>query len=110
MPVFLKKGSQGAEVQKLQQLLIDRGYPVDVTCNFDQKTVNAVKAIQSQNLDQHGKPLGIDGKVGPLTGWSLTHPKPEIDLHLPVDFTVMPPLEAGSSPIGRAALNKRWMN
>ncbi len=64
MPVFLKKGSQGAEVQNLQQLLTDRGYPVDVTGNFDQKTVNVVKAFQSQNLDQHGQPLFIDGKVG----------------------------------------------
>lgn len=104
MPNFLKKGSQVADVLKLQELLAERGYLIEATGIFDQKTVDAVKAFQSQNLDQHGQPLVVDGQVGPLTWWSLTHPKPEIKLPLPVNFTIMPPVDAGGSPRGRAGL------
>ena len=104
MSDFLQKGSRGDNVLELQELLIEHGYSVDATGEFDQKTVNAVKAFQSQNLDQHGQPLVIDGKVGPLTMWSLTNPKPEIELPFPVDFLVLPPPEAGGNPIARIAL------
>ena len=76
MPSTLKKGAKGPEVMELQRLLLQRGYSVDVDGDFGPKTFAAVKAFQSQNLDQHGQPLKIDGDVGPLTWWSLATPSP----------------------------------
>src|SRR5512147_3168499 len=101
---MLLKGSEGPEVTQLQQMLKQRGYPVEVNGTFDNGTYSAVRAFQSQNLDQHGQPLVVDGKVGPLTWWSLTNPKPVIVTPSAVDFTKMPPLKMGGSPLGRAAL------
>ncbi len=97
-------GSRGAEVRELQRLLNERGYPVEVDGDFGTKTKNAVRAFQSQNLDQLGQPLVVDGKVGPLTWWSLTHRKPLIEPVSAVDFTKMPPAALGGSAFGRAAL------
>lgn len=101
---ILKKGDQGPQVSELQSLLSNRGYPVEADGNFGLQTYRAVRAYQSQNLDQHGQPLVIDGKVGPLTWWSLTNPKPEIETPAAVDFSVMPPASAGGSFLGRASL------
>lgn len=100
----LSKGMHGPEVRQLQELLNTRGYPVEIDGDFGTKTFNAVKAFQSQNLDQHGQPLVVDGKVGPLTWWSLTHLKPLIVTPSAVVFTEMPPDSAGGSSRGRAAL------
>lgn len=100
----LKQGSQGPEVRELQKLLAERGYPLDIDGDFGPRTYRAVRAFQTQNLDQHGEPLVVDGKVGPLTWWSLTHPKPVIVPPSAIDFTTMPPPEAGGSTLGRAAL------
>src|SRR5205814_6762399 len=72
--------------------------------DFGNATYRAVRAFQAQNLDQHGQPLVVDGRVGPLSWWSLTHPKPDIETPAAVDFTRMPPGTAGGSTIGRAAL------
>ena len=74
-----KKGDRGQAVTELQQLLVQRGYPVAVDGEFGAGTYRAVRAFQSQNLDQHGMPLVVDGAVGPLTWWSLRHPKPGFD-------------------------------
>ena len=100
----LKKGDQGPKVVELQKLLTQQGYPVEAIGIFGPKTYNAVRAFQSQNLDQHGQPLVVDGKAGPLTWWSLTHPKPVIIPPSAVDYTTLPPPEAGGSTLGRAAL------
>lgn len=105
MPATLKKGARGPDVSALQRLLTERGYTVAVDGIFGTGTYQAVRAFQSQNLDQHGLPLLIDGKVGPLTWWSNTHPKPDVQPYSAVDFTQMPPSEAGGSAIGRAALS-----
>jgi hypothetical protein len=101
----LKKGDEGADVSELQRLLIQRGYAIEMNGIFDTKTYRAVRAFQSQNLDQHGQPLVIDGKVGPLTWWSLTNPKPEIRPYSAVDYTQMPPMEMGGSVRSLAALS-----
>src|SRR6476661_8715183 len=94
--------NQSKDVEQLQRLLTDRGYAVEANGVFDESTLLALRAFQSQNLDQHGTPLRVDGILGPLTWWSLTHPKPEHDpLHDVYDFTTMPPAEAGGSPAGR---------
>jgi hypothetical protein len=100
----LKKGDKGEDVSELQRLLTERGYPVDVDGDFGSQTYQAVRAFQSQNLDQHGQPLVVDGKVGPITWWSLTHPKPVIVTPSAVDYGTMPTLETGGSVMGRAAL------
>ncbi len=104
MATTLKKNTQGSEVTTLQQLLNQRGYPVEVDGDFGNQTFKAVRAFQSQNLDQHGQPLIIDGSVGPLTWWSLTHPKPVINTPTAIDYSKIPPEGLGGSIIGRAAL------
>lgn len=104
MPKTLRKGDEGPEVRSLQELLRERGYGVEVSGVFDAQTLRAVRAFQSQNLDQHGQPLVVDGVVGPLTWWSLTHPKPLIHPPVPVDYATMPGPEFGGTERGRSAL------
>lgn len=106
MGLLLKKGDRGPLVREVQSLLVNRGYITgeEVTGTFDHETYRAVRAFQSQNLDENGHPLVIDGKVGELTWWSLHHPKPTIVPPSVVDFTTMPPESAGGSTRGRAAL------
>lgn len=104
MTIPLRKSTTGSEVNKLQQLLNQRGYPVEVDGVFGNETYNAVRAFQSQNLDQLGQPLVIDGIVGLLTWWSLTHPKPDVITPSATDYSQMPPVGLGGSIIGRAAL------
>jgi len=67
--MLLKKGDQGADVTELQKLLVAKGYLTDEDVDgvFGPKTHRAVRAFQSQNLDQHGQPLVVDGQVKPLT-------------------------------------------
>jgi hypothetical protein len=101
---MLKKGDQGQRVTDLQKLLVQRGYPTDVTGVFGTSTFQAVRAFQSQNMDQHGQPLVVDGKVGPLSWWSLNHPKPEIATPTAIDYLQLPSTMTGGSTIGRAAL------
>lgn len=98
----LHKGDQGTQVRQLQRLLAQRGYAVDAGGSFDAQTWRAVRAFQAQNLDQHGQPLVVDGVVGPLSWWSLQHPKPFIRAPAAVDYAAMP--AHGGSAVGRAAL------
>jgi len=100
----LKQGAKGSEITELQKLLVKRGYTIGIDGEFGKETFRAVRAFQSQNLDQHGQPLVVDGKVGALTWWSLNNPKPVIVTPSAVDYTILPPPEAGGSAIGRAAL------
>jgi hypothetical protein len=104
MPPLLRKGAHTPEVTELQRLLNARGYPVEVDGEFGPQTYRAVRAFQSQNLDQHGQPLVIDGSVGPITWWSLTHPKPGIAAPSAINFTEMPAIALGGSAAGRTAL------
>jgi len=101
---MMKKGDRGPEVAELQRLLVGRDYPVGIDGEYGTRTYQAVRAFQSQNLDQHGTPLVVDGKVGPLTWWSLHNPKPDLTPPSVVDYGRMPPPEAGGSALGRAAL------
>lgn len=104
MPKTLTKGDAGPEVLELQRLLRSRGYPVPVNEEFTIDTYRAVRAFQSQNLDQHGQPLVVDGRVGPLTWWSVSNPKPDVKPVMAVDFSQMPSPDAGGTEVGRAAL------
>lgn len=98
----LRKGDQGSQVRQLQKLLVQRGYAADVNGTFDTRTWQATRAFQAQNLDQHGQPLVVDGVAGPLTWWSLQHPKPFIRTPTAVDYATLP--AKGGSRVGRAAL------
>ncbi len=97
-------GDSGLDVQRLQELLRQRGYPVAEDGGFGEVTRAAVCAFQSQHLGPRGEPLGVDGVVGPLTWWSLTNPEPVAGKVPPVDFTRMPLPELGGSVRGRRAL------
>ena len=57
MVKVLKKRLKGPEVLELQKLLRERGYPIEPDGIFGTRTYQAVRAFQSQNLDQHGQPL-----------------------------------------------------
>lgn len=98
----LRKGDDGAAVNQLQTLLVQRGYAADVNGTFDTRTWQALRAFQTQNLDQHGQPLVVDGAAGPLTWWSLQNPKPFIATPTAVDYMTLP--ASGGSARGRAAL------
>ena len=102
--MLLLKGAKGPDVRALQKLLTKRGYPCAECGIFETETYNAVRAFQSQNLDPRGQPLKIDGKVGPLTWWSLNHPKPLIETPAAIDYGKLPPKSAGGSSLGRRAL------
>jgi hypothetical protein len=106
MARLLKKDDQGPEVKEIQTLLMEKGYLTDEEINgaFDNETYRAVRVFQSQNLDQNGHPLTVDGKVGDLTWWSLHNPKPIIQTQAAIDFSQMPPASMGGSARGRAAL------
>jgi hypothetical protein len=98
----LRKGDHGPQITELQQLLVQRGYAADINTTFDTATWQALRAFQTQNLDQHGQPLVVDGVAGPLTWWSLQHPKPFIKTPTAVDYATLP--ASGGSTLGRAAL------
>lgn len=100
----LRKGDKGPDVSELQRLLTERGYQVGIDGDFGPETYRAVRAFQSQNMDQHGQPLVVDGQVGPLTWWSLTNPKPVIVTPSAIDYKELPPVEMGGSAMGRVAL------
>lgn len=104
MPATLKQGDKSPDVIELQKLLVEKGYSIGIDGDFGSETYRAVRSFQSQNLDQHGQPLVVDGKVGQLTWWSLTNPKPVIITPSAVDYRMLPPPEAGGSAMGRAAL------
>ena len=64
-PSILRPGSQGTDVERLQQDLSALGYEVQVNGNFDGDTEAAVKKFQEQSN------LNVDGVVGAQTGQQL---------------------------------------
>jgi hypothetical protein len=104
MDRILRIGDRGDDVALLEGQLTKRGFRVEVDGIFGSRTYDAVRAFQSQHLDRNGVPLHIDGVVGPLTWWALTHPKPRIETQSAVDFRQMPPAHRGGTARGRVAL------
>ena len=69
---MLRKGSRGEYVKILQRLLQAKGYdPKGVDGIFGKNTLAAVVNFQEKNSDIKGKPLAVDGIVGPLTWGAL---------------------------------------
>lgn len=105
MQLPISAGQTGKAVQALSTLLQAAGYLDAPQSSFDRDMSLAVRAFQTQHVDERGQPLVIDGVVGPLTWWALTHPKqnpvPDPDLH---DFSNQ--LPRGGSNRGRAALRE----
>ena len=64
-PPILRPGSQGSDVEHLQQDLSTLGYEVEINGNFDENTEAAVKKFQQQHN------LNVDGVVGAQTGPQL---------------------------------------
>jgi hypothetical protein len=75
MNTFLKLGQEGPDIEALTRLLVERGFLATVSSRFDARVKTAVMGFQSQNLDERGLPLKVDGIVGPVTWWALTHPR-----------------------------------
>ncbi len=106
MAKLLKKGDQGSDIKEIQTLLTEKGFLTneEISGTFDNETYLAVRSFQAQNLDKHGQPLTVDGKVGELTWWSLHNPKPKIKTQSAIDFLQMPDISFGGTKTGRAAL------
>ena len=68
-PPILRPGSQGSDVERLQQYLSALGYEVEINSNFDENTEAALKKFQQQHN------LSVDGVVGAQTG-------PQLDMAL----------------------------
>lgn len=102
---LLRRGSQGEMVSYLNQRLHTLGLVPQPGPLFDLATQRAVRTFQASQLDERGRPLSVDGLVGPLTAWRLVHiedPVPQADPLPPVASTVaLPP---GGSIRGRLAL------
>jgi peptidoglycan hydrolase-like protein with peptidoglycan-binding domain len=74
-PETVKDGSTGDGVKLLQEILksfehppFDPGTPDG---KFGPKTVSAVRAFQTDNVDFNGNPLSVDGTVGEKTWCAL---------------------------------------
>ena len=91
-PQLLKKGDRGPRVRDVQRRLVEKGFLTDeeVSGTFDHETYRAVRTFQSQNHDELGQPLVVDGKVGALTWWSLHNAKPSIVTPSAIDSTGRP--------------------
>ncbi len=100
---FIKKGSTGAAVKELQNILRELDYNIPVTGVFDTTTYNAVRNFQSRHLDKHNRPLEVDGKVGDITWWALKNPRNKVQGGV-IDYRLIPPVEMGESSMGRSAL------
>src|SRR5690606_430968 len=99
---LLKKGMEGSEVKELQEILRELDYDLPVTSIFDHATYKAVRSFQSSHLDEHGEPLVVDGKVGPLTWWALRNPRSNVTAGETL-YTNMPARSFGGSFLGRRA-------
>lgn len=70
--MVLKRGSSGPAVTRLAQDLIQLGYhQATASATFDDALARSVKAFQMQNADSVGRPLVVDGAVGPVTAAAI---------------------------------------
>lgn len=100
----LREGSRGTAVFELTRILESRGHLESTGRSFNRRVRRAVEEFQARHVDPLGRPLTVDGVVGPLTWWALENEKEVLAPPVGVDFASMPPKESGGSQRGRAAL------
>lgn len=71
---IIQLGAGGREVRDITALLVRRGHLEAATGTFNRRVKAAVEEFQARHVDSRGRPLAVDGKVGPLTWWALNHP------------------------------------
>lgn len=98
----LSEGRGGAGVKRLSRLLVERGFLDSSTNTFDNAVRKAVKDFQARHLDSRGRPLSVDGVVGPLTWWALENADNRTLFVNPPPTITLP--RGGGSARGRAAL------
>jgi hypothetical protein len=99
----LSIGDKGSDVVRFQQILIEQGYDcgIDLDGNiFGPSTDSAVKLFQAGHIGPDGKPLAVDGVVGPNTWWALDNPSGSAQHQDTGDI----PEQDASNPIAAAAL------
>src|SRR5687768_15822060 len=75
MKIPLQSGDTGEDVKLVQRLLASQGhFDGAIGGNFGPVTKKAVLYFQMTHLGQNGKPLEVDGVVGPDTWWALQNP------------------------------------
>ena len=102
-PNVLSFSDTGPAVEELARLLVTRNFLAEpeVGSEFNRTLRQAVKDFQARHLDPRGRPLVVDGIVGPLTQWALTHPDNAAPFQ-PLPKAPDPP--PGPATRGRAAL------
>lgn len=71
----LKFGDRGDDVKRVQTILQKEGFFQGTPLgNFLALTQEAVMYFQNTHIDEEGKELVVDGKVGPKTWWALHNP------------------------------------
>jgi hypothetical protein len=88
----------------MTRLLSRRGHLENPTADFDRRVQRAVEELQARHLDPRGRPLVVDGVVGPLTWWALEHPDLPDPYLGPIDERFLRVPADGGSDRGRAAL------
>lgn len=101
MSDFLKQGDSGQRVREVTQLLVTRGFLANASANFTLPVRRAVEGFQARHLGPNGRPLVVDGAVGPLTLWALQHANNSELVDWP---DRLPRIPRGGAAHGRAAL------
>ena len=105
--MYLKKNVKGSAVRELCKNLKKLGYySGPETELFDNDVYKAVKAFQMQNVDSAGRPLVVDGIVGPLTLEAINRRPEGVAPPVIGPVETKPSLANGGSPTARAALKK----
>jgi hypothetical protein len=75
--VNLRTGDQGADVGRVQQLLVEAGYGIDQAelagSTFGHATYDAARQFQATHVSSDGHALYEDGVIGSETLWALMH-------------------------------------
>jgi HK97 family phage prohead protease len=76
------EGESGPQVRSLQERLNELGFHLAPDGKFGPETLAAVRAFQRARKDASGRPLAVDGLVGPLTAGALEL-RPPAEHHAP---------------------------